>query len=133
MLEYSGVTDLIDLSKLEYVQSTETDTLYRFNCFGDDKNIRLCELMSETVETCDCSKRDSIPFRYEGEEVHNNNKYSNAVITGRLECVDRQYAVHMEVDITENGVTLGSVDRRRRLLKSKRGRSRLLTGSRSQS
>eukprot|EP00942_MAST-04A_sp_MAST-4A-sp1_P014564 g14564.t1 len=132
LLEYSGVTDLIDLSKLEYVQSTETDTLYRFNCFGEDKHIRLCELMSETVETCDCSKRDSIPFRYEGEEVHNNNKYSNAVITGRLECENGAYAIHMEVDITENGVSLGRVDRRRRLLNSKRGRSRLLTSSRSQ-
>ena len=132
LLEYSGVTDLIDLSKLEYVQSTETDTLYRFNCFGEDKHIRLCELMSETVETCDCSKRDSIPFRYEGEEVYNNNKYSNAVITGRLECENGAYAIHMEVDITENGVSLGRVDRRRRLLNSKRGRSRLLGSSQSQ-
>ena len=65
-----------------------------------------------------------ISFTYEGEEVFNNYKYSNAVITGRLECENGAYATHIDVDVIETGTTV--VDRRRRLLNSKRGRSRLL-------
>ena len=124
LLEHTARTDLINLENLEYVQSSVTDTMYRFNCYGDDRNIGLCKLLDENVGTCNCANRPIIPFTYEGEEVFNNNKYSNAIITGRLECENGAYAAHIDVDVTETGTTIG--DRRRRLLNSKRGRSRLL-------
>jgi hypothetical protein len=124
LLEHTAKTDLINLENLEYVQSSVTDTMYRFNCYGDDRNIGLCKLLDENVGTCNCTNRPIISFTYEGEEVFNNYKYSNAVITGRLECENGAYATHIDVDVIETGTTV--VGRRRRLLNSKRGRSRLL-------
>merc|ERR1711991_108759 len=129
--------DLINLRKLEYVQTTETDTMYRFNCHdADDRNFGLCKLLDKKVDDCDCSKEDPIQFTYNGEEVSKNHKFANAVVTGRLESKDKQWFPYIELDQIENfvepeGMTYkektkhkkvetnqGGVGRRRRLLQS---------------
>jgi hypothetical protein len=116
LLEHVGGSDLINVQHLEYVKSTENETMYRFNCFDNhDKEIGLCKLMSET---CNCHGKKVIPFEYEGEEVY-KDKFSNAKITGKLECINGQYFPTIDIDLTEFGTTADApVRRRRRLMQS---------------